>query len=110
MGTARDQNDHPQYAITNSRRPDHLERGKVAVIEKHYFNGPHYRLVSATPAFSELDQLKVTLAPLGFFDYFSLNPFFDEPLLTALDGSKVSIRQNTEIPRSPIAQLTKAPH
>jgi len=66
---------------------------KLPAIEKHYFNGPHYRLVSATPAFSELDHLKITLAPLGFFDYFSLNPFFDEPLLTALDGSKVSIRQ-----------------
>jgi hypothetical protein len=66
---------------------------KLPAIEKHYFNGPHYRLVSATPAFSELDHLKVTLAPLGFFDYFSLNPFFDEPLLTSLDGSKVSIRQ-----------------
>jgi transcriptional regulator with XRE-family HTH domain len=70
-----------------------LREERLPVIEKHYFNGPHYRLVSATPAFSELDQLKVTLAPLGFFDYFSLNPFFDEPLLTTLDGSKVSIRQ-----------------
>ena len=66
---------------------------KLPAIEKHYFNGPHYRLVSATPAFSELDHLRITLAPLNFFDYFSLNPFFDEPLLTALDGSKVSIRQ-----------------
>jgi transcriptional regulator with XRE-family HTH domain len=70
-----------------------LRDEKLPVIEKHYFNGPHYRLVSATPAFSELDHLKVTLAPIGFFDYFSLNPFFDEPLLTALDGSQVSIRQ-----------------
>jgi transcriptional regulator with XRE-family HTH domain len=70
-----------------------LKEEKLPAIEKHYFNAPHYRLVSATPAFSELDHLKVTLAPLGFYDYFSLNPFFDEPLLTALDGSKVSIRQ-----------------
>jgi hypothetical protein len=70
-----------------------LREERLPVIEKHYFNAPHYRLVSATPAFSELDQLKVTLAPLGFFDYFSLNPFFDEPLLTTLDGSRVSIRQ-----------------
>jgi transcriptional regulator with XRE-family HTH domain len=70
-----------------------LRKEKLPAIEKHYFNAPHYRLVSATPAFSELDHLKVTLAPLGFYDYFSLNPFFDEPLLTALDGSKVSIRQ-----------------
>src|SRR6266700_2004120 len=70
-----------------------LKEEKLPAIEKHYFNAPHYRLVSATPAFSELDHLKVTLAPLGFYDYFSLNPFFDEQLLTALDGSKVSIRQ-----------------
>ncbi len=70
-----------------------LQREKLPAIEKHYFNAPHYRLVSATPAFSELDHLKIVLAPLGFYDYFSLNPFFDEPLLTALDGSDVSIRQ-----------------
>lgn len=70
-----------------------IQREKIAPIEKHYFNAPHYRLVSATPAFSELDHLKIVLAPLGFYDYFSLNPYFDEPLLSALDGSKVSIRQ-----------------
>jgi transcriptional regulator with XRE-family HTH domain len=70
-----------------------LQREKLPDIEKHYFNAPHYRLVSATPAFSELDHLKVVLAPIGFYDYFSLNPFFDEPLLTALDGSNISIRQ-----------------
>ena len=51
-----------------------IQREKIASIEKHYFNAPHYRLVSATPAFSELDHLKIVLAPLGFFDYFSLNP------------------------------------
>ncbi len=70
-----------------------IQREKIATIEKHYCNAPHYRLASATPAFSELDHLKIVLAPLGFYDYFSLNPYFDEPLLTALDGSKVSIRQ-----------------
>jgi len=70
-----------------------LQKEKLPAIEKHYFNAPHYRLVSASPAFSELDHLKVVLAPLGFYDYFSLNPFFDEPLLTALDGSKTSVRQ-----------------
>jgi transcriptional regulator with XRE-family HTH domain len=76
--------------------PDDLaevQREKIATIEKHYFNAPHYRLVSATPAFSELDYLKIVLAPLGFYDYFSLNPYFDEPLLAALDGSKISLRQ-----------------
>ena len=70
-----------------------IRKEKLAAIEKHYFNAPHYRLVSATPAFSELDYLKVVLAPIGFYDYFSLNPFFDEPLLKALDGSQISIRQ-----------------
>src|SRR6266436_2848757 len=70
-----------------------IQREKIAAIEKHYFNAPHYRLVSATPAFSELDHLKIALAPLGFFDYFSLNPYFDEPLLTTLDGEPISIRQ-----------------
>ncbi len=76
--------------------PDDLaevQKEKLLAIEQHYFNSPHYRLVSATPAFSELDHLKVVLAPLGFYDYYSLNPFFDEPLLTSLDGSKISIRQ-----------------
>jgi len=72
---------------------EELKQEKIPSIEKHYFNAPHYRLVSATPAFSELDYLKITLAPIGFYDYFSLSPFFDEPLLTALDGSKISIRQ-----------------
>lgn len=70
-----------------------MQKEKLPAIEKHYFNAPHYRLVSATPAFSELDHLRVVIAPLGFYDYFSINPFFDEPLLTALDGSQVSIRQ-----------------
>ncbi len=70
-----------------------IRREKLLAIEKHYFNAPHYRLVSATPAFSELDQLKIVLAPIGFYDYFSLNPFFDEPLLKTVDGSPISIRQ-----------------
>jgi hypothetical protein len=70
-----------------------IQREKIATIEKHYFNAPHYRLVSATPAFSELDHLKIALAPLGFFDYFSLTPYLDEPLLATLDGEPISIRQ-----------------
>ncbi|SRR5579875_27325 len=76
--------------------PDDLEKlmqEKLPVIQKDYFNSSHYRLVSFTPSFSDLDQLEVTLAPLGFHEYYSLTPFFDEPLLTALDGSKISIRQ-----------------
>lgn len=76
--------------------PDDLEmlkEQKLPVVEKGYFNNPHYRLVSFTPSFSELDHLEVTLACLDFYDYYSLTPFFDEPLLTTLGGSKVSIRQ-----------------
>ena len=76
--------------------PDDLEKlkqEKLAAIEKDYFNSSHYRLASYTPSFSDLDRLEVTLAPLGFHEYYSLTPFFDEPLLIALDGSKVSIRQ-----------------
>jgi transcriptional regulator with XRE-family HTH domain len=76
--------------------PDDLEKlkhEKLSAIEKDYFNSSHYRLASFTPSFSDLDRLEVTLAPLGFHEYYSLTPFFDEPLLTALDGSKVSIRQ-----------------
>jgi len=76
--------------------PDDLEKlmqEKLPSIEKDYFNSSHYRLASYTPSFSDLERLEVTLAPLGFHEYYSLTPFFDEPLLTALDGSKVSIRQ-----------------
>lgn len=76
--------------------PDDLEKlrqEKLPAIEKDYFNSSHYRLVSFTPSFSDLDQLEVTLAPIGFHEYYSLTPFFDEPLLTALDGSQVSTRQ-----------------
>lgn len=76
--------------------PDDLaevQRKKIASIEQHFFNEPHYRLVFATPAWSEPNDLKVVLAPLGFFDHFSLSPSFDEPLLTTLDGDPISIRQ-----------------
>lgn len=75
--------------------PDDLEKLKqerLPAIEKDFFNSSHYRLVSFTPSFSDLDQLEVTLAPVGFHEYYSLTPFFDEPLLTALGGSAVSIR------------------
>ncbi|MBE3561185.1 MAG: hypothetical protein IMW89_18490 [Ktedonobacteraceae bacterium] len=70
-----------------------LQQEKLPVIEKDYFNSSHYRLGSFTPSFSDLGQLEVTLAPVGFHEYYSITPFFDEPLLTALDGTKVSIRQ-----------------
>ena len=76
--------------------PDDLEkvrREKLPAIEKDYVNSSQYRLVSYTPSFSDLERLEVTLAPLGFHEYYSLTPFLDEPLLTTLDGSKISIRQ-----------------
>jgi transcriptional regulator with XRE-family HTH domain len=76
--------------------PDDLEQlkqEKMTVVAKDYMNAPYYRLVSFTPSFSELKRLEVVLAPLDFYSLYSLNLFFDEPLLTALDGTKVSIRQ-----------------
>lgn len=76
--------------------PDDLEtlkQEKLKVIEKDFFNSSHYRLASFTPSFSDMDQLEVTLAPVGFHEYYSLTPFFDEPLLTSLDGSPTSVRQ-----------------
>jgi hypothetical protein len=84
--------------VLNTRLPvpddlEKLRQEKLSAIEKDYFNSSHYRLVSFTPSFSDLDQLEVTLAPVGFHEYYSITPFFDEPLLTALDGTKVSLRQ-----------------
>jgi hypothetical protein len=70
-----------------------LKQEKLPVIEQDYYNSSHYRLASFTTSFSDLDRLEMTLAPLGFHEYYSLAPFFDEPLLTAIDGSQVSIRQ-----------------
>ena len=70
-----------------------LQEKKLSAIKDDYNNSSHYRLASHTPSFIDLKRLEVTLAPLSFFDYYSLTLFFDEPLLTALDGSKVSIRQ-----------------
>lgn len=75
--------------------PDDLEKlrlDKLPAIQKDFFNSSHYRLVSFTPSFSDLDQLEVTLAPIGFHDYYALTPFLDEPLLMALDGSPISAR------------------
>ena len=76
--------------------PDDLEeikQQKLPIIEKNYFNSSHYRLASFTPSFSDFGRLEIILAPLSLYDFFSLIPFLDEPLLTALDGSRVSIRQ-----------------
>lgn len=76
--------------------PDDLEKVrqiKLPLIEKNYFNSSHYRLASFTPSFSDFGRLQIVLTPLHGFDFFSLTPFLDEPLLTGLDGSKLSIRQ-----------------
>jgi transcriptional regulator with XRE-family HTH domain len=76
--------------------PDDLEQlmlEKLPVVEKNYLNAFYYRLLSFTPSFSERKGLEVILAPLSFYELYSLNLFFDEPLLTALDGSPISIRQ-----------------
>lgn len=84
--------------VLSSRLPipedlEKLQQEKISTIEKDFFNSSHYRLVSFTPSFSDLERLEVTLAPLNFHEYYSLTPFFDEPLLTAIDCSRVSIRQ-----------------
>jgi hypothetical protein len=70
-----------------------IQQEKTPLIKEHYSNQIHYRLVSASPVFGELDRLKVVLAPIGFFEYFSVDPFLDEPLLTSSHGSKISLRQ-----------------
>lgn len=72
---------------------EELRQKKISVIEKDYYNSSQYKLLYYTPSFSDFDRLEVTLVPLGFHEYYSLTPFLDEPLLTALDGSAISIRQ-----------------
>ncbi len=72
---------------------DDLRQETQSEMEQHYSNGAHYRLVSFTPTFSNPDRLKVTLAPINFYDYFSLSAHFDEPLLIGLDGKKTTIRE-----------------
>ncbi|HLQ30021.1 MAG TPA: helix-turn-helix transcriptional regulator [Ktedonobacteraceae bacterium] len=70
-----------------------LRQEKMPEVERNFFNSSHYRLAAYTPMFTDRTHLEITLAPLSFYDYYSLTPFLDEPLLTALDGSKVSVRQ-----------------
>lgn len=72
---------------------EQLRQEKLSAIEKRFTNSSHYRLCSYTPAFSDRKGLEVTLAPIGFHDYYTLLPYLDEPLLTNPDGSKTSIRQ-----------------
>lgn len=72
---------------------EEIRQAKIPEIEKYYFNPSHYQLVSFTPSFADFGRLDIVLAPLRFYDYYSLTPFLDKPLLKGLDGSKISIRQ-----------------
>jgi transcriptional regulator with XRE-family HTH domain len=90
--------DEIKTTVLNTHLPipedlEKLRQEKLPAIETDYFNSSHYRLVSYTPSFSDLDRLEVTLAPIGFQEYYSITPFLDEPILTALDGSPITIRQ-----------------
>jgi len=66
-----------------------LRQEKLPRIQKNYINSSHYRLAAFTPAFSDRRGLEVTLAPIGFYDFYTLIPFLDE---SALPGD-VSIRE-----------------
>jgi transcriptional regulator with XRE-family HTH domain len=68
-------------------------REQRAALEESALNAPHYQLVSLTPAWSELDGLKLILAPLRFYDYMALLPVLDKPLLPSQDGRLLSIRE-----------------
>lgn len=66
-----------------------LRQEKLPRIQKNYINSSHYRLAAFTPAFSDRRGLEVTLAPIGFYDFYTLIPFLDD---LALPGG-VSIRE-----------------
>jgi hypothetical protein len=70
-----------------------IRQQMLPVIQRSFVNSSHYRLATYTPAFSDRRGLEVTLAPLGFHDYYTLIPFLDEPLLINPDGSPVTIRE-----------------
>jgi hypothetical protein len=70
-----------------------LKQEKLPLIQKNFVNSSHYRLASYTPAFSDRRGLEVTLAPIGFHDYYTVIPLLDEPLLMNVDRSKISIRE-----------------
>lgn len=72
---------------------EQLRQEKLPVIQKNFINSSHYRLAAFTPAFSDRRGLEVTLAPIGFHNFYTLIPFLDEPLLQASDGKKTSIRE-----------------
>lgn len=70
-----------------------IRQQKLPAIQQNFVNSSHYRLASYTPAFSDRRGLEVTLAPLGFHDYYTLIPFLDEPLLTDKQDVSISIRE-----------------
>lgn len=70
-----------------------LRQAKLPIIQKNFLNSSHYRLVTFTPAFSDRRGLEVTLAPIGFHDFYPLLPYLDEPLLSGKDGAKTSVRE-----------------
>src|SRR5581483_1429155 len=69
-----------------------LRQEKLPAIQKDFVNSSHYRLAAYTPAFSDRRGLEVSLAPIGFHDFYALLPYLDDPLLTSSDGSKISVR------------------
>lgn len=70
-----------------------IHQEKLPLIQKNFINSSHYRLAAFIPAFSDRKGLEVTLAPLGFHDFYTLMPFLDEPLLSDTRGTTISIRE-----------------
>jgi NUDIX domain-containing protein len=70
-----------------------LQQKKLPIIQKNFVNSSHYRLAAFTPAFSDRRGLEVTLAPLGFHDFYTLIPFLDEPALSDQSGVEISLRE-----------------
>jgi isopentenyldiphosphate isomerase len=72
---------------------EQLRQEKLPVIQKNFINSSHYRLAAFTPAFSDRRGLEVTLAPIGFYDFYTLIPFLDESLVAGSSDREVSIRE-----------------
>lgn len=89
-----------------------IRQQKLPAIQQNFVNSSHYRLASYTPAFSDRRGLEVTLAPLGFHEYYTLIPFLDELLLTDAQGKSLSIREkygSASLTYSASEQLVPAP-
>lgn len=70
-----------------------IQQKNLSAVEQNFTNSSHYRLGVYTPAFSDRKGLEVTIAPLGFYDYYSLLPVLDEPLATDAEGNTFSLRE-----------------